>query len=266
MSRVVMMMTDGMRPDALQQASTPNLDKVLAKSAHTMTAQSVMPSVTISCHTSIFYSLPPNRHGVLGIGQPLKVETNGLIEQLKIADKQSAFVYNWDPLRAMSRPRTLTASFMANIVDKYVDGEFVGDRFVADHACREISNNAYDFTFAYWGTIDECGHKFGWMSDEYFRQVEVVDGLIGEVLDVLPEDTTLLVHSDHGGHDHSHGTDIAEDMTIPWMISGPNIKQNYPIESPVSLLDIAPTLAPILEIEASPEWEGQCVDEIFIND
>jgi predicted AlkP superfamily pyrophosphatase or phosphodiesterase len=263
MSHAVFMILDGVRPDALQQAATPNLEKLLAKSSYTMTAQSVMPCVTITSHTSMFYSASPEKHGVSGVGQVTKVEHNGLIEQLKAANKKSVAFINWDPLRTISRPLTISASFMANIVSGYVDGEFVGDKFILEHASRELHKAIYDFAFVYWGTTDECGHKFGWMSDEYIRQIEIVDGYIGELLTALPEDTTILVQSDHGGHDYGHGLDIPEDMTIPWFITGPNIKQNYEIQMPVTLLNTAPTLARVLEIEPSSHWEGQCIEEIF---
>jgi predicted AlkP superfamily pyrophosphatase or phosphodiesterase len=140
----------------------------------------------------------------------------------------------------------------------------VGDRFILEHACREIPKNLYDFVFVYWGTIDECGHRFGWMSDEYLRQIEMVDGMIGQVLEVMAQDTVLLVFSDHGGHDTGHGIDIPEDMLIPWMICGPGIKQNHVIQSPVTLLDTTPTLAHILELRQSVEWQGRVIDEIFL--
>jgi hypothetical protein len=52
-------------------------------------------------------------------------------------------------------------------------------------------------------------------------------------------------------------------MTIPWLVAGPGIRQNYEITRAVSLLDTAPTLARLLSIKPHPEWEGQCVEEIF---
>jgi predicted AlkP superfamily pyrophosphatase or phosphodiesterase len=259
-----MMMTDGMRPDAMQQAATPNLDRVLARSAYTLQALSVIPPVTLPCHMSIFYSLLPDQHGVTLVGHHMRNEVNGLIERLYLAGKTSAFIYNWDPLRELSRPLHLSAAFMANNSSQFVDGKMVGDRFILEHACREIPKNLYDFVFVYWGTIDECGHRFGWMSDEYLRQIEMVDGMIGQVLEVMAQDTVLLVFSDHGGHDTGHGIDIPEDMLIPWMICGPGIKQNHVIQSPVTLLDTTPTLAHILELRQSVEWQGRVIDEIFL--
>lgn len=265
MTQAILMMTDGLRPDALQQARTPNLDRVLARSAHTLQAESVIPPVTLPCHMSIFYSLPPHEHGVTLVGHKMQNEVNGLIERLYLAEKTSALIYNWDPLREISRPLHMTTSFIANNAAEVVDGEFVGDRFIVEHACREIPKGLYDFMFVYFGTIDECGHRFGWMSDEYWHQIEFVDGLIGQVLEVVPEDTVLLVCSDHGGHDTGHGNDIPEDMHIPWMICGPGIRQNYEIQSPVTLLDITPTLAHIMGLKASAEWQGRVVDEIFVD-
>jgi hypothetical protein len=48
------------------------------------------------------------------------------------------------------------------------------------------------------------------------------------------------------------------------MIAGPGIRPDYEIQSDVSLLETAPTLARILGIDPHPEWLGHCIDEIFI--
>jgi predicted AlkP superfamily pyrophosphatase or phosphodiesterase len=52
-------MIDGLRPDAIVPADCPNLKALLARSAYSLTATSVMPSITLPCHTSIFHSVPP---------------------------------------------------------------------------------------------------------------------------------------------------------------------------------------------------------------
>jgi arylsulfatase A-like enzyme len=85
------------------------------------------------------------------------------------------------------------------------------------------------------------------------------------VLDALPMDTAVVVQADHGGHGRNHGTDAPEDMTIPWLAAGPSIRAGHVIQTPVSLLDTAPTIAHMLGLKASPQWEGRCVDEIFVN-
>jgi len=101
------------------------------------------------------------------------------------------------------------------------------------------------------------------MSHDYLAQAAFVDRLLKTVLDALPTDSLTLIHSDHGGHDRNHGTDLAEDMTIPWVIAGPGIRQGYTLTGPVSLLDTAPTLARLLGLSPHHAWEGRCVEEAF---
>ena len=101
------------------------------------------------------------------------------------------------------------------------------------------------------------------MSPGYLEQVAFVDGLVGRLLDAMRTDDTVLLQSDHGGHDRSHGTEMVEDMTVPWMIAGPNIVKQQELRSSVSLLETAPTLARVLEVPVSPHWEGACVVEAF---
>ncbi len=87
------------------------------------------------------------------------------------------------------------------------------------------------------------------MSDGYLKQLEHVDRLLGGFFGSLSSEYTAIIHSDHGGHDRSHGTDLDEDMIIPWIAVGPNIKKGYTIQSEITLLDTAPTVAKILGIQ-----------------
>ena len=264
MTRVVLMMTDGMRPDGFKQANTPNLDQFLSESSYTLEAQSVMPSITLPCHMSIFHSIPPNRHGITSNDwHPMARPIPGLLERAKYEDKRCGLFLNWEQLRDLGRPGNLHYLFMRDSSYYYKDEQFIGDEFIAEAAIRDLPTLDLNFAFVYWGTIDTVGHAFGWMSDEYIAQIERVDSLIGDVLSIIPSDTTVLIQSDHGGHDRNHGTDSPEDMTIPWMIRGNGIRQGHQIQQAVSLLDTAPTIAKIMKIKPAPEWEGKIVAEIF---
>ena len=101
------------------------------------------------------------------------------------------------------------------------------------------------------------------MSDEQLQHIEILDEFVGNVLKAMSDDDSLIVHSDHGGHDRMHGTDSPEDMTIPWMAYGKGIRTNYEIQAEVSLLNTAPTIARMLNIEAVQTWDGTILEEIF---
>jgi predicted AlkP superfamily pyrophosphatase or phosphodiesterase len=257
----ILVTLDGARPDGIQQANTPTLDKLIAGGASTMTAQAVMPSMTLPCHMSIFHSVPPERHGMMdNTYHPMARPLPGLFEQIRNNYKTSASFYAWEPLRDLSRPLMVSYSFHRET--DYTNLEH-SDHKIVENALPIIETNAYDFVFLYIGATDEIGHRDGWMSDGYLRQIEIADGLLGTVVDCLPDGSHLLVEADHGGHDRNHGTNLPEDMTIPWIIWGEKIKRNHIIEQAVTLLDTAPTLAHILGVPPAQQWEGRVVAEAF---
>lgn len=259
MGNVVFIMTDGLRPDAINQNNAPNLTELMVRGAYTLNARSIMPSSTLPCHTSIFHSVPSTRHGILVNEWKTMVRpVTGLVEQIAANNKRAGFIYNWERLRDLSRPEQSYFSFYINN-----SHELDGDDIITETAMRWIPKAVCDFWFVYFGTIDTAGHMFGWMEDGYIKQVSYVDRLIGKVLSVIDEDTTVILHSDHGGHDRTHGTESPEDMTIPYMIAGPDVKQNYEIQSEVTLLDTTPTIAHILDIPQHAHWEGHIINEAF---
>lgn len=258
-SPVVFIMIDGLRPDARDHAALPRFDTLRAQGAWSLTARSTMPSITLPCHMTLFHSVPPERHGITtNTYSPMARPLPGLFDQARAHDKRSIAVYNWEPLRDLGRPETLEFAWYRN---SYMQHD--GDDLVAEAALAALAAHQPDFAFIYLGTVDTAGHYYGWMSEGYLAQAERVDGCLGRILDALPAAAHVLVQADHGGHDRSHGTDLPEDMTIPWVMAGPRIKQGHALSSPVSLLNTAPTLAALLEIPLHREWEGQVVDEAF---
>ena len=252
-------MIDGLRPDAIAITNCLNLKGLIARSSHTLKATSVMPSITLPCHTSIFHSVPPSRHGITtNQWNPMARPLPGLIDVAHQHGLKCAAIYNWEPLRDVSRPEALYASAYMN-----TSYQADGDDMMAEEVACLVPKLKPDFAFIYLGTVDTSGHAYGWMSDGYLRQIEHVDGCLGQVLAALPEDAHIVLQADHGGHDRTHGTEMPEDMTIPWLVAGPDIKAGYQIQGPVSLLDTAPTLARLMNLPLHPQWEGKPVDEAW---
>jgi len=253
-------MLDGLRPDALAPERTPTLSVLMANGAATVRAQSVMPSMTLPCHTSIFHSVPPSRHGIIENNwTPMARPVVGLVDHLKQHGKRSAFVYNWEYLRDMNRPGSLHHSFFVDTGE-----QLDGDAVIRDQTLPLLNDTSLDFIFSYFGSIDVAGHTYGWMSEGYLQQVTTVDALLGALVAARPEDMVMIVHADHGGHERTHGTASPEDMTIPWMISGPTVRAGYTITRDVSLLDTAPTVLHLLGVPQPDAWEGQAVVEALI--
>ncbi|MBR5870638.1 MAG: hypothetical protein IKZ09_06340, partial [Clostridia bacterium] len=83
-------------------------------------------------------------------------------------------------------------------------------------------------------------------------------GCIERIYRNMPEGYTLITTADHGGHDRSHGTEMPEDMTIPICFCGPRFSAGTAL-SGVSVKDIAPTVAALLDVPAVREWEGKAL-------
>lgn len=253
--RVLLILVDGMRPDSLTDIQ--KAQEIIEKSSYTMEAKTVMPSVTLPCHMSLFHSVDPSRHGTTtNIYAPQVRPINGLCEVIKNNNKSSAFFYNWEELRDLTRPDSLSFSYFCR-------GRNIGydraNKIITDAAIEYISDFYTDFTFLYLGDTDGVGHKYGWMSNEYIAAVNRSWDEIDKIINSLTEDYTVIITADHGGHDRFHGTDLPEDMTIPLIIKGKDFKAGEKLEN-VSIKDIAPTVAKLLDIAPDREWEG---DSLF---
>jgi predicted AlkP superfamily pyrophosphatase or phosphodiesterase len=264
-SKVLLIILDGCRPDALQQANTPHLDSLWREGAYTWTAQSVMPSVTLPCHNSMFRGIDPARHGV-GPDNVFKASALAFPSVLDVAaqgNKHNAMFYSWEQLRDLGAPGSLKTSY-CRMAEYGADN----DTGVAEKAAEYLVNEQPDFCVLYMGDIDIHGHMYGWMSPEYIGAIEANDRAVGIVLERLRQagvrgNYTLLVQADHGGHDTDHGTEMPEDMLIPWIINGPGIKRGHALQRGVRMVDTPATIAHLLGLDAPSVWEGAPVLEAF---
>lgn len=250
--KVILILVDGMRPDSLYSCKNAFVKEFLSKCKGSLKAKTVMPSVTLPCHMSLFHSVPPQRHGILSNTYVPQVRpVSGLFEQIAAAGKTAASFYNWEELRDVSRPGALAYSFFLS-QHKY-EGT---DSALKERALKYIKEKQPDFVFLYLGATDEAGHQFGWMTEEYLKTVAAAWDCIKDVYEAVSEEYTIFVTADHGGHDRLHGTEAFEDMTIPLLMSG-KIKADIPENA--TILDITPTIAKLLGVEPDSEWEGNCL-------
>ena len=96
--QVVLFVIDGLRPDGLQQAHTPQIDRLIVQGAHTWQAQAVTPSVTLPCHVSMLYAVPPSRHGVASnVWASPSPPVPSLIDVVHQAGLNTPACYSWEP-------------------------------------------------------------------------------------------------------------------------------------------------------------------------
>lgn len=256
---VIILSIDGLRPDAIQLAPMPNLIELMKTSAYTLTAQTVHPSATLPAHASMLTGLCPSKHGVdwndylpeNGIAQG-----TDLFDIAHAAGLQTVMYTGKEKLQQVTDASSLDKFIWINDRDKVVMQNLLAD-FPQD----------FGVLFIHFATTDDMGHVYGWLSGEQLSVVFRADEAIGELLAALDtkglrDETLLIITADHGGHDTIHGSRSPEDMTIPWIASGPEIQAKQ-LLTPVHTMDTAATAAYALGFPIPQEWDGVPVMEAF---
>jgi tetratricopeptide (TPR) repeat protein len=159
------------------------------------------------------------------------------------------------------------------------------------HACATavMQLEPWDFMAVYYDAIDHFGHAFmryhppqqPHVSDSEFEMYKDVvaagyryhDMMLGTLLKLAGEDTTVILMSDHGFHpDHLRPANIPDEPAGPaiehsrygiFVMKGPGIRQDERIYG-ASLLDVAPTVLTLFGLPAGADMDGRPLLDAFV--
>lgn len=258
--RVILISIDGARADFVRDLDLPNLHSVAKKGSYTYSARTILPSQTLPAHTSMFTGYAPEKH---------RTRTNAW-KRGKYVRKPTIF----DRLRAEGLTVKLMAAkekfFHFKKPNSAFEVEIIeeGSRFMMRRVLETLSLRDYEFLFIHFKDPDQAGHDFGHESPLYEKAIKDVDVYIGLILSELKrtgrlDETTIIITSDHGMRGNSHGLDTPEEMMIPWLIIGPDIKEGHEIMEPVSIMDTAAVVLKLFNAPIPPDLDGKVIQSIF---
>jgi len=263
--RVLIVSFDGLRPDAIELAPMKNLLSLMETGAYSLTAQTVFPSLTLPAHSSMLGGVCVSKHHVIWNDY---IPVNGYARATDIFDLAHAaglrtvMIVGKEKLRQVTEPESTDVFefFDFEKFDQWAENDIVA------RAVQEVPNG-FGLMFAHFPGGDIVGHKEGWMSRMQLSAFREADGEFGELLAALDENglrdsTLIIVTSDHGGHETTHGSNIPEDMTIPWIAAGAGIQPKQ-LAVQIYTMDTAPTAAYALGLTIPKEWDGVPVMEAF---
>lgn len=262
--RVLIVSFDGLRPDAIEAANMENVMALMQSGAYTWSARTIAPSLTLPAHSSMLVGTCPAKHIVRWNEY---VPQNGfalgtdIFDLAHAAGLRTVMVVAKEKLRQVTEPSSTDFFEFIDTTDKILDSTTVL-RLALDQI-----NRGFVLMFVHFGEGDLAGHNSGWMSRAQLGVYGREDRGLGSMIQTLKDrgmydGTLIIVTSDHGGHNSDHGLDIPEDMTIPWIINGPQIIPGE-LQTPVYIYDTAPTVAFALGLPLQPEWDGAPVYEVF---
>ena len=257
--RVIILSIDGLRPDAIELAPMPNLLELMKTSAYSLTAQTTRPSSTLPAHASMLTGSCPSKHGVDWndyIPENGVAQGTDLFDLTHAAGLQTVMYVGKEKLQQVTDAASIDRFIYINDRDKIIMQDLMAD-FPRD----------FGALFIHFATTDDMGEVYGWLSPEQLSVVYRADEAIGELLAALDtyelrDETLLIITADHGGHGTTHGSSKPEDMTIPWIASGPGIVPGK-LLTQVHTMDTAATAAHALGLFIPEEWDGVPVYEAF---
>lgn len=258
-NKVILVLFDGMRADVPDKCENKFLYNLKEKATTCYKSQTVIPSVTLPCHTSLFLSVDPERHGItnnIWMAQVRPIDS--IFDVVAAAGGKCAMVHDWLQLRDLAKPKSLHFDYYRSFAKKPLEDTVFTEKKMTDVAIDYIKEEMPDFIFIYYAYSDEAGHKYGWMTDEYISAISSEVTQLERLVNEFGDDYHIIVTADHGGHDRTHGTTMPEDMTIPITFFGKSFEAGRELDA-CSIKDIAPTVTTLLGIEPADEWEGKSV-------
>jgi arylsulfatase A-like enzyme len=261
---VLIVSFDGLRPDAITAAKMTNVISLMQNGAYTLNAQTIMPSSTLPSHASMLMGTCPAKHIVRWNEYVPKngyARGTGIFDLAHNAGLQTAMIVGKEKLRQITVPEHTDFFAFIDETDK------IDDFTTIEQLAIDQVKVGFNLMFVHFPDGDLVGHDSGWMSSDQLKAYAKDDKKLGSILHALKDrgmydDTIIIVTSDHGGHDTSHGTTAPEDMAIPWIISGPRVLPGQ-LTAPVHTMDTAATTAFVLGLPIPPEWDGVPVFEAF---
>ena len=150
-------------------------------------------------------------------------------------------------------------SASANFTKLY-PSNFESESKYTDEFIELLKKNNPRLAFITYDMCDHTGHAQRYDSPEYANTCAQIDGFIGRIADYvaanMAKDTAIMLFSDHGGHDKGHGDTTLECYEIPFLVYAPGL-DGFVFREPVTISDVAPTVAWLLGLEIPDFWRGR---------
>src|SRR6478672_11090538 len=257
------------------QGHTPILDRLAAQGVRFTHAYATAP-ITLTSHASLMTGRYPPGHGARHNGMRIDLKTPTLADKLAQAGFATAgFVaaYPLDRRFGLIKGFQTYGDRMPPSSNGPTGNERPG-REVVDEALAWLASHR-DGRFFLWVHLFEPHAPYGDPAnsrglsaaqryDEEITEADRQAGRIVEALAPIRNDTVIVAAADHGESFGEHGevshSIFLYDTTlrVPFMIAGPGIPAGLVVPEPVSLVDVAPTIASLAGL-ARFDADGQVI-------
>ena len=267
-SRVIVVVLDGLRPDAINTFHLHHIQRLMRSGASTMCATTVSPSITAAAMTSLLTGVHPQIHGLRSDRLRIPSAHKQLFPVPRVLNDAGIPTFAF-----MREIPLLTRPFAHHIAWKLGVERIIFRGKTAPSILMEarhiLQTESRGFFLLHWTDADQAGHEFGWMSDEYREAAKKLDaslGLLCALTNVVNDPSTLLIAlADHGGGgdvSNNHESTHPHDWTIPILLCGGAVTPSS-LHAKASLIDVPPTILHALDVAIPSNYAGRPLTEAF---
>ena len=268
---------DRLAPYGARDVETPVLSRLASRGMVFEQAVAVTP-VTLPSHASLFTGLYPPRHGIRNNGiHYLADSITTLAERLQGSGFRTAAVVSAAVLDA----RYGLDQGFDFYDDDLSDGAPKELRLNAERPARQTIDRARDWLdegsederFFLWVHLFDPHAPYDppepyasrYAGRPYDGEIAALDAEIGRLLEhprLDPEETVVMVVADHGESLGEHGEDTHAMLLyegtqrIPWIVRHPGIPSERRLATPVSQVDLLPTVLELLGLDPADSVDG----------
>jgi arylsulfatase A-like enzyme len=258
--RVIVVVLDGLRPDAITADALPNVLRLARNGASTFEGTTVAPSVTAAAMASLLTGAAPELHGFRSdrfhVPRPAGPVHPVPRELARRALPSAAYMAHvpW-----LMRPLASRIAKALGFGAARFRGRGALD--IVTVARRRLQQQRDGLILLHWPDADRAGHAHGWMSSDYLRAARAMDMALGHlmrVVDLADAGTLLVALADHGGggrRRRHHDSDHHLDRTIPIIFGGGAVRPAT-LSRGAHLLDIPATILTALGVPVPLSYAG----------
>ncbi|MGL5683337.1 MAG: alkaline phosphatase [Marinifilaceae bacterium] len=270
---IVLIGLDGWGAYSVPNANMPCVKKLMAEGSHTLQMRSVLPSSSACNWASMFMGASPELHGYSTWGSTKpdfparELNEHGMFPNIfhlmraKYPHAKMGYFYEWGGMAYLCPKETMNSFVQPEDKNKT-------EQMTRDAVDFILKNKPY-FTAVIYDNPDVTGHGKGHGSEEYYTMLTTLDACVSRIHKAVTEagmadETIFIVTADHGGINKGHGGKTPQEMEIPFVVWGKNVRKGHNIKQSAMIYDIASTLAYVTGVEQPQVWIGRPIKEMFI--
>ena len=270
---VILIGMDGWGAYSVPKADIPAIKSLMTNGCYTLHSRSVLPSSSAINWASMFMGVGTELHGYTEWGSrtpeiPSRVvNEHGIsptifsVMRQQYPEAETGCLYEWEGIKYLVDTLALSYHAQAPDYDKCPTA-------LCEMAEKYIKDKKPAMLAVCFDQLDHTGHAVGHDTPSYYEKLKELDGYVGRIIAAIKEagiydDTIIMMTADHGGIKKGHGGITLQEVEIPFIIAGKNVRKGGEFQESMMQFDTAATMGYVFGVKQPQVWIGRPMIQVF---